>query len=232
MRGFLDIDTAVICNNDFSEDNLRNTFDIFVERGFKKFIFLFDFDFDYKVPSQSIQTIKDIRYRLNMLRPKGVHAECYFKFIFSEAIKDNLYIDKMLPKNSRTIFLDIMPFCEDDSIGGTLNYLLYKQKKLPIFICFEHTLLTSSAEFVHSVFKSNAGVFAFDFDFLTSDSSLAHEVILKSIIQKIPMMFCFSRDLTYYSGFLKVLYNFKSKNSENFILDFSEHLHRSFELIN
>ena len=231
MIDYLNFDVAIICSNDFSEVKLRETFDFFVPLGIKNFIFLYDFDFDLKIPSDEIKKIKLIRDRISFIKPKGISVKCYFNFVFSSELNDNLYIRSMTSK-VKPLFVQLPAFYQDYAISATLNNLLYKQKKLPIFTGFEKSLVTSPTQYINElVFKATAGVFALDFNFLTSTSDISQKLIYKAMRNNIPLVICFSNDLSDYAGFEKVLYNYKIKNSEAFLNDLSNHLKSSFSLL-
>ena len=213
MIDIFKIRTAIICNNDFSKETLNKTFEFFISRGFDKFIFLYEFDFDLRSPAEANLRIKDISDKINLLKPKGISVKVAYKFVFSDVLKENLYLSDMISKKDRLIFLQLPMFYNDIKVNEILNYLLYKEKLQPIFVDFDRNIITCDDEFLNSnIFKSTAGIFAFDFNFLMSDSDNALKWVDRALKNNIYIFPCFSADLFNYAGYDKVLYNCEFKN--------------------
>ena len=235
MLDYLKLDTAIICNNDFSEANLKNTFDFFTRNGFNNFIFLYDFDFDVNYPSTAIRNMKIIRDRLKALKPidKHITAKARFNFIMTEDLLNNQYVDQMnSAKRCKQIFLHIPAFYNSECVSPILHQLLYRKKLTPVFTSFDKNIATCDEVYLDKfVFKSTAGIFAFDFNYFFSNTDSVNNIIRKSIIQNISLTVCFSGELSDYAGISKVLYNFKSKNSKDYCIDLFRHLYKSSNLL-
>ena len=235
MLDYLKLDTAIICNNDFSEDNLKNTFEFFLQNGFSNFIFLYDFDFDIHYPSTAIRSMKTLRNRLKIFKQtdKHINVKLRYNFIVTAELLNNPYVDRMNSiKRCKQIFLQMPAFFESDCINPILHQLLYRRKQMPVFTSFDKNIVTCSKNSLENcVFKSTAGIFSLDFNYLFSNTEEVNKIIQKAIIQNIPLAVCFSGELSDYAGLSKVLYNFKSKNSKDFCIDFFRHIYKSSNLL-
>lgn len=230
MKSFLKFETAIICDNDFSESNIKNIFECFSEKGFKKFIFLLDFDFDNKLPKDGVEKIKNIRKRIFSLKPRALRAEIFFNFTFSTELADNPYLLKMNNKRN-LLFLTLPPFYDNEEINAVLNNLLYKQKFTPVFTSFDRNIKTCSNEYLQNfVFKPTAGIFAMDFRYLASNFYCANKSILKAVQEKIHIVPCFSLPLFYYADYEASLNDFQKYNSNEFCIELSRLIHISFNL--
>ncbi len=215
------IKTAIICNNDFSVETLNKTFEFFISRGFINFIFLYEFDFDLRSPAEANRRIKDISEKINLIKPNGISVKVTYKFIFSDSLKENSYLADMISKKDRHIFLQLPVFYNDIKANEILNYLLYKEKLQPIFVDFDRNIITCDDEFLNTnIFKSTAGVFAFEFNFLMSDSEYALKWIDRALKKDIRIFPCFSADMFNYAGFDEVLYNCKRIHEKDSSFDF------------
>ena len=231
MKSYLKFETALICDNDFSESNIKNVFECFSEKGFKKFIFLLDFDFDHKLPEDGIEKIKMLRKRISTLKPRAFQTEIFFNFTFSSDLSDNPYLSKMNGSKNDLLFLSMPPFYNDEEINSTLNNLLYKQKLLPVFTSFERNIKTCDDEYLNKfVFKSTAGIFALDFKYLINDAPNVHAVLEKAIADGIHIVPCFSMPLFYYADYEHSLSDFQGNCDSQFCIKLSRHIHSSFLL--
>ena len=234
MLDNLKIDTAIICNNDFSEPNLKETVDLFSVNGFTKFIFLYDFDFDIHNPIFAMRNLKTLNKRLVSIDvPKGISVKVAFNFVLTDDLRNNRYLQQMIAcQGSKQIFLRMPAFYESDSISSVLNHLLYKLKLTPVFTDFNKNIVSCSSEYLDDfVFKSTAGVFAFDFNYLFSNSSAVHGLMIKAIIQNISVAVSFSSNIGAYAAMEKIFSDFKTKESRDYCVDLFRHLYRSSILL-
>ena len=234
MLEYLKIDTAIICNNDFDETNLKETIELFSANGFAKFIFLYDFDFDIHNPIIAMRNLKALNKRIGSISvPKGISVKTAFNFVLTEDLKNNRYLNRMIKSQvSKQIFLRMPTFYESDSISSILNHLLYKLKLTPVFTDFNKNIVSCSSEYLDGyVFKSTAGVFAMDFNYLFSNSSAVHNLMIKAIIQNISVAVSFSGSLGSYAAMDKIFFDFKAKESNDYCVDLFRHLYKSSTLL-
>ena len=234
LLDYLKIDTAIVCNNDFSEENLKETIELFSKNGFSKFIFLCDFDFDIHNPIVAMRNLRALNKMLKLIQlPKHISVRSGFNFVLTEDLLDNRYLNKMIAcQRSKQIFLRMPLFYESESINPILNHLLYKLKLTTVFTDFNKNLISCSRNYLDTyVLKPTAGIFALDFNYLFSSSPDVHNLIIKSIIQNISLAVSFSGELGYYTAMEKILNDFKSKESSDYCIDFFRHLYKSSILL-
>ena len=164
----LDFDSLVICNNDNSAESLRLTIDHFKALGIKKYIVTLPVDI-------VADSMYDIRYKykslkalLDTIKPRG----CTFKVVYNTYIAPGVAYNPILSKlsfaNTNRLFIQTPLFLNDSWFSPQINHFLYKRKLLPVFTCFERTLVSSDKEFSSKLYKIQKGAYCIDINYMTS----------------------------------------------------------------
>ena len=206
---YLDFDTLIISNNDFSESSVKETFALFKSLGIKNFIFTFDYDRDSKPLSIAISKFRTLKPYLLSLAPHGVRVYTSFNVIMSEGLVCDPSFNRLSLGHSNRIFLSIPYFDYADWIESDMNRLLYKNKLKPTFVSIERCLNNDDRVFIDRFIAAKNSIITLDINYITSiDATKTIIDLISSSSMIVPSITC---DIFEYPGIQTAFENFKNR---------------------
>ena len=158
----LGFNNIIISNNVFLPSIIEDTTDFLVEHGFRRMFFLLNHDVTSEPLAFHLDDKKKLYERLNAYKPRGCHMQLETNIIMGN---DSIYseqISRLAIKKTKYLFVEFPIFNGRDWIDSTLNHLLYKQKKKPVFVSFEKNIATYDKEFVYHLINTRLATFMID----------------------------------------------------------------------
>ena len=204
---YLDFDTLLICNNDFSEDSVRFTLEFFKSIGVKKFIFTYEYDRDLKPVSSAFAKFKSLKPYLRSLAPRGVRIYTAFNVVLSEGLVYDKEFTRFSFGHSDRIFISLPYDNQIEWLESDMNHLLYKNKQKPAFISFRH--IDHSQDILNRLTAIKSSIFSMDINYMTSINS--REAICSLAESSVNIVPCIMRNVFEYSGVLKSIVLFQNR---------------------
>ncbi len=198
---YLDFDTLVICNNDFSESFLASCFDFFGELGIKNFIFTYDFDVANRPISGGLQTLRTLKPYLHTFQPRGTRVFTAINVILSKDIAYNEDLTRLTISNTERLFVNLPIFDGQSWLEPDLTHLVYRKKLRPLFTSFERNAITYDNPMIERFSRLPNAVFCIDANYMFSLRSQAKlTLLLKSGARILP---CISNKMSDYVAVLQ-----------------------------
>ena len=175
---YLDFDTLVICNNDFSEDFLLSCFDFFHELGIRNFIFTYDFDVANRPVSTGLETLRTLKPYLQTLKPRGVRIYTAMNVILSKDVAYNKDLARLTIPHTDRLFINLPLFDEHPWLESDLAHLVYRKKLSPMFTSFERNAITYDDTTIERFSRLPGTVFCVDANYMFSLRSQAKLTLL------------------------------------------------------
>ena len=206
---YLDFNTILVSNNDFSESSVKETFALFKSLGIKNFIFTFDYDHDSRPISFAISKFRTLKPYLSSLAPHGVHIYTSFNVIMSEGFVYEPSFNRLSLGHSDRIFLSLPYFDYEDWIESDMNRLLYKNKLKPTFISMERYLKNDDRNFINRFIAIKNSIIALDVNYITSLD--ATKTIIDLISRSSMIVPCITCNIFEYPGIQTAFKNFQKR---------------------
>lgn len=175
----LDFSNVIISNNVFSDDSIANTFSLLSELGFKRFTFLVDHDVGTVSLAKHLDDKKIIFDKIKKYKPYGSTLRVESNVLMTSQSVYEKQISSLSIRKTKYLFLEFPIFDGQDWIDSTLNYLIFKQKKKPVFVSFEKNIATYDPEFVSHLIKTRLSAFMIDLNSFTNVNCIPY---IKQII--------------------------------------------------
>lgn len=158
----LDFSNVIISNNIFSDDSLADTFSLLSSLGFKRFTFLVNHDVGTVSLAKHIDDKKIIFDKIKKYRPYASTLRVESNVLMTSQSVYEKQISGLSIRKTKYLFLEFPIFDGEDWIDSTLNYLIFKQKKKPVFVSFEKNIATYDPKFVSHLIKTRLSAFMID----------------------------------------------------------------------
>ena len=167
---YLDFDTLVICNNDFSEDFVSSCFDFFSDLGIKNFIFTYDYDLEVsgRPLSAGLQTFRTLKSYLHTFQPRGTRIYTAMNVVLSEGVSFNQDLLRLTVPHTQSLFLNLPIFNGQPWLEPDLTHLVYHKKLHPIFTSFERNAITYDDAVLERFSRLPHAVFCIDANYMFS----------------------------------------------------------------
>ena len=175
----LDFSNVIISNNVFSDDSLVNTFDLLSELGFKRFTFLVNHDVGTESLAKHIDDKKFILDKIKKYRPYSSTVRVESNILMTDQSVYEKQISALSVRKTKYLFLEFPIFDGEAWIDSTLNYLIFKQKKKPVFVSFEKNIATYDPKFISHLIKTRLAAFMIDLNSFTNVNCIPY---IKQII--------------------------------------------------
>ena len=190
----LDFDTLVICNQSYDIKLLKKTTQYFKELGIKNFIVTHNINLASYSLSYIDSTFKEAKAFLKSATPSNCKLCVTPNVPVLEGYMHNTILKRLTFKFSRTktnrIFLEAPTDIDDWWLMQDLNYLIYKQRLVPVFVSVERNLKSYKIQYFNKFLSTRTAVFCIDINTLISKS---FTVILQKCVRKnIPIVPCIS----------------------------------------
>ena len=170
---YLDFDSLVICNNDFSEDFIIECFSFFHELGIRNFIFTYDFDVARRSIPDGLRTFKTLKPYLHRFQPRQTRIYTAMNVILDQGIAYDKSLRRMALPQSDRIFVNLPIFTGHDWLEADLAHLVYRKHFQPIFTSFERNAITYTDAMLERFSRLPRVVFCMDANYLFSLRSQA-----------------------------------------------------------
>lgn len=171
--------TVIVSNNDFSDDNLIKTFSLLENHGFRKIIFTLSHDVSSATASRHIADKKILQAKVSRMSPRGISAKVVSNVLMTNEAIYEKQISRLSVRKSQYLLFELPIFDGEDWIDSSLNYLLYKQKKKPLFLSFDKNLVTYKPSFAEHLIHTRLAAFMLDMNAMANPSMLGY---LKNLI--------------------------------------------------
>lgn len=207
---YLDFDTLVVCNNDFSEDFLAEFFSFFQERGIQNFIFTYDFDAIGRSVPEALRTLRTLKPYLHRFGPRGTNIYTAFNLILDRDLARNQALLKSisLPYTDR-LFVSLPIFCGHEWLENDLAHLVYRKHRSPVFTSFERNAITYTEEMLERFSRLPNSVFCLDANYMFSLRSEAKLIHLLS--SNAPILPCISNGMSDYVAVIQGFEDLKER---------------------
>jgi len=177
----LGFSNVIISNDDFKPDDLELTVQRLTDVGFKRLFFAKGHDVTSLPLCAHKKVLKETSALLKNIKHSGASLHLISNILMTtESIYED-QISKLSPKNSQYIFVDYPAFDGKLWIDSSLNYLLYKQKKMPVFMSFEKNIATYDKDFLSHILSTRLAVFMIDLNSFANPNAIPY---LKRLIKK------------------------------------------------
>ncbi len=177
----LGFSNVIISNDDFLSSNVELTVSRLTDVGFRRLFFAVSHD----VTSSPLCSHKNKLTQTSAIIKETRSPECSQFLITNILMTDeSIYekqISKLSPRNSQYIFVDFPAFDGKTWIDSTLNYLLYKQKKMPVFMSFEKNIATYEHDFLLHLLSTRLASFMIDLNAFANPNAIPY---IKKLIKK------------------------------------------------
>ena len=164
----LDFDSLVICNNDNSLESIKLTIDHFKALGIKKYIVTLPVDIEADSMYDIQLKYKNLKASLASIKPRGCTLKVVYNTYIAPGVSYNPILSKLSFAKTNRLFVQTPLFLNDSWFSPQINHFLYKQKLLPVFTCFERTLVSSDKDFSSKLYKIQKGACCVDINYMTS----------------------------------------------------------------
>ena len=176
----LGFSNAIISNGIFNEDVISSEIELMRENGFRRIIFALDHDVTSGTVSQYLDRKKKISKIISRATPRGlVSAVCANVLMTNDSVYEK-QLSRLAISKTQYIFVEFPAFNGKDWIDSTLNYLLYKQKKKPVFISFEKNIATYDEDFILHLISTRLSAFMIDLNSFANPKAIPY---IKKLIE-------------------------------------------------
>ncbi len=170
--------TVIVSNSDFSEDNLIKTFSLLENHGFRRIIFAVPHDVSSVTASRHVSYKKLLQSRVSKLSPRGILSATVSNILMTDQSIYEKQISRLSIKKSQYLPIEFPIFNGKDWIDSSLNYLLYKQKKKPLFISFDRNIATYEPSFTEHLIHTRLAAFMLDMNAMTNPAYIEYVKML------------------------------------------------------
>ena len=170
----LGFSNVIISNSVFNKDVISYEMQLMQEYGFRRMIFALNHDVTSDTVSQYIEKRNEISKLINSLAPRGAVTMLTPNLLMT---KDSVYekqISRLAIRKTQYVFVEFPAFDGKEWIDSTLNYLLYKQKKKPVFMSFEKNIATYDEEFILHLITTRLSAFMIDLNSFANPKAIPY----------------------------------------------------------
>ena len=170
----LGFSNVIVSNNVFNKDVISYEMQLMQEYGFRRMIFALNHDVTSDTVSQYIEKRNEISKLINSLAPRGAVTMLTPNLLMT---KDSVYekqISRLAIRKTQYVFVEFPAFDGKEWIDSTLNYLLYKQKKKPVFMSFEKNIATYDEEFILHLITTRLSAFMIDLNSFANPKAIPY----------------------------------------------------------
>ena len=170
----LGFSNVIISNSVFNKDVISYEMQLMQEYGFRRMIFALNHDVTSDTVSQYIEKRNEISKLINSLAPRGAVTMLTPNLLMT---KDSVYekqISRLAIRKTQYVFVEFPAFDGKEWIDSTLNYLLYKQKKKPVFMSFEKNIATYDEEFILHLITTRLSAFMIDLNSFANPNAIPY----------------------------------------------------------
>ena len=170
----LGFSNVIISNSVFNKDVISYEMQLMQEYGFRRMIFALNHDVTSDTVSQYIEKRNEISKLINSLAPRGAVTMLTPNLLMT---KDSVYekqISRLAIRKTQYVFVEFPAFDGKEWIDSTLNYLLYKQKKKPVFMSFEKNIATYDEEFILHLSTTRLSAFMIDLNSFANPKAIPY----------------------------------------------------------
>ncbi len=166
---YLDFDTLVISNNNFSEDFIFECFSFFSDLGIQNFIFTYDFDAIGRSLPEAIQTLRTLKPYLHRFQPRGTNVYTALNLLLDQDLAHNqLLLDLLSLPHTDRMFVNLPIFTGNDWLEADLAHLVYRKHRQPVFTSFERNAITYTDDMLERFSRLPKSVFCLDANYMFS----------------------------------------------------------------
>ena len=199
------LNTSIIHNYNYSDNSLKQTFELFSQCGVSDFIFLFDLDFTTHYVRYQKEKLKEFRSISDRVRPRGIRTHVFHNLNFEKGVTLNKDFPKTYTsKKSPAVFLsiDLLTSTSYDNLSQDINRLLYTRKVFSFITHFDSIIEYIGFDEANGYARllSNQGFgFGFDLNYLFNpDKTDVLSALISSNALVVPMI---SGDISNYISF-------------------------------
>lgn len=170
----LGFSNVIVSNSVFNKDVISYEMQLMQEYGFRRMIFALNHDVTSDTVSQYIEKRNEISKLINSSAPRGALAMLTPNLLMT---KDSVYekqISRLAIRKTQYVFAEFPAFDGKEWIDSTLNYLLYKQKKKPVFMSFEKNIATYDEEFILHLITTRLSAFMIDLNSFANPKAIPY----------------------------------------------------------
>lgn len=170
----LGFSNVIVSNSVFNKDVISYEMQLMQEYGFRRMIFALNHDVTSDTVSQYIEKRNEISKLINSSAPRGALAMLTPNLLMT---KDSVYekqISRLAIRKTQYVFVEFPAFDGKEWIDSTLNYLLYKQKKKPVFMSFEKNIATYDEEFILHLITTRLSAFMIDLNSFANPNAIPY----------------------------------------------------------
>lgn len=170
----LGFSNVIVSNSVFNKDIISYEMQLMQEYGFRRMIFALNHDVTSDTVSQYIEKRNEISKLINSSAPRGALAMLTPNLLMT---KDSVYekqISRLAIRKTQYVFVEFPAFDGKEWIDSTLNYLLYKQKKKPVFMSFEKNIATYDEEFILHLITTRLSAFMIDLNSFANPKAIPY----------------------------------------------------------
>ncbi len=177
----LGFNNLIISNDIFDPDILRCTMDTSAEYGFRRIFFLLNYDPFTEPLSFHVDKKKNIQELINDCKPRGIYSQVYTNLLLDEDTVYQKQIQRAAIRKTQFLFCEFPLFNgRREWIDPSLNYLLYTQKKKPVFVSFEKVIATYDGELVDHLINTRLAAFMIDVNSFANPNAIPY---IKKLIE-------------------------------------------------
>lgn len=170
----LGFSNLIISNSVFNPDVVSYTTSLMKDYGFKRFFCAVSHDVCFTSPQIHIAKKKNIEEKIKKSAPRDTSLYVATNVLMT---RDSVYekqISRLSNIKTQYLFVEFPIFDGKDWIDSTLNYLLYKQKKNPVFISFEKNIATYDHDFILHLISTRCSAFMVDLNAFTNPKMIPY----------------------------------------------------------
>lgn len=195
---YLDFDTLVVCNHDFSEVFLADFFPFFHELGIRNFIFTYDFDVANRSVSEGLRLFRTLKPYLHRYQPRGTRVYTAINVILDQDVSYNQDLCRLaLPQGNR-MFISLPIFTGNEWLETELSRLVYRKRMQPIFTSFERNAITYSVDMLERFSRIPQTIFCLDANYMFS--LRAQSKLTSLLCANVRILPCISNHMSDYVG--------------------------------
>ncbi len=185
----LGFSNLIISNGISNPDVVSYTTTYMNGHGFKRFFYAVSHDVTFSSPQIHISNKKSIEEKIKRSTPRDTSLYVVSNILMhSESIYEK-QISRLSNIKTQYLFVEFPIFDGKDWIDSTLNYMLYKQKKKPVFMSFEKNIATYDADFILHLIATRCSAFMVDLNAFTNPKMIPYiETMIDSNAIIIPGM--------------------------------------------
>ena len=170
----LGFSNVIISNGIFNKDTISAEIELMQEYGFRRIVFALNHDVTSNTISHFLDKKNKISEIINSATPLGTMTALYSNILMT---KDSVYekqLSRLSIKKTQYLFVEFPAFNGKDWIDTTLNYLLYKQKKKPVFMSFEKNIATYDEAFILHLISTRLSAFMIDLNSFANPQAIPY----------------------------------------------------------